>query len=337
MNQLWLAFITGLTTGGISCLAVQGGLLTSSITSQTEKKESAQGNWKFIAMFLTAKLVGYTILGVLLGSLGSFIVLSLHAQAYLQVAVGLFLLATAGRLLNLHPIFRYFVIQPPKFIYKLARSESKKKEFFAPALLGFLTVLMPCGVTQATMAVALATGNPILGGAIMFAFTLGTSPVFFALGIGALELMKKKAFSYVAAGVVSVFGIMSINGALGLLGSPHTLQNYYKVIISPDINASEKGKIAGVNSEGTQEVTVKVLDTRYVSDTNTITAGVPVKLKLVTDKTYGCSRAFTIPSLNISKILPETGETIIEFTPIKKGRLAYACSMGMYTGSFTVI
>ena len=27
MNQLIVAFITGITTGGLSCLAVQGGLL----------------------------------------------------------------------------------------------------------------------------------------------------------------------------------------------------------------------------------------------------------------------------------------------------------------------
>jgi len=29
MNKLLLAFITGLTTGGLTCLAVQGGLLAS--------------------------------------------------------------------------------------------------------------------------------------------------------------------------------------------------------------------------------------------------------------------------------------------------------------------
>ncbi|MGB3217969.1 MAG: hypothetical protein WBV59_02345 [Anaerolineae bacterium] len=32
-----LAFITGLTTGGLSCLAVQGGLLAGSIASEVEQ------------------------------------------------------------------------------------------------------------------------------------------------------------------------------------------------------------------------------------------------------------------------------------------------------------
>jgi hypothetical protein len=37
MNQIFLAFITGLTTGGLSCFAVQGGLLAGVLAEQ--KKE----------------------------------------------------------------------------------------------------------------------------------------------------------------------------------------------------------------------------------------------------------------------------------------------------------
>src|SRR5690242_3908156 len=37
MQNLLIAFITGLTTGGLSCLAVQGGLLASSLGNQIEK------------------------------------------------------------------------------------------------------------------------------------------------------------------------------------------------------------------------------------------------------------------------------------------------------------
>ena len=38
MTDLVVPFITGLTTGGLSCLAVQGGLLASSIASTAEKE-----------------------------------------------------------------------------------------------------------------------------------------------------------------------------------------------------------------------------------------------------------------------------------------------------------
>ena len=41
--ELIIAFLTGLTTGGLSCLAVQGGLLASSIAHDVEL--SIQGDW----------------------------------------------------------------------------------------------------------------------------------------------------------------------------------------------------------------------------------------------------------------------------------------------------
>src|SRR5574342_121073 len=42
ISQLAVAFITGLTTGGLSCLAVQGGLLASSLAHQIEQDYLAQ-------------------------------------------------------------------------------------------------------------------------------------------------------------------------------------------------------------------------------------------------------------------------------------------------------
>src|SRR5687767_1989058 len=36
-GQIFIALITGLTTGGLSCLAVQGGLLASSMAHQIEQ------------------------------------------------------------------------------------------------------------------------------------------------------------------------------------------------------------------------------------------------------------------------------------------------------------
>jgi len=190
MGNFWLAFITGLTTGGLSCFAVQGGLLTSAIVGRKEKG---------ILMFLVAKLIAYSILGFILGFLGSEIRISTNFQGTLQLFVGIYMLATALRLLDIHPIFRYLVIQPPKAFFKLIRKSSETKSFFTPAILGFLTVLIPCGITQAMMILAIGTGSPLWAAGIMFFFVLGTSPVFFLIGLAAVELLKNKLFSYVAA------------------------------------------------------------------------------------------------------------------------------------------
>ncbi|MBI5621119.1 sulfite exporter TauE/SafE family protein [Candidatus Gottesmanbacteria bacterium] len=344
MHTIWFAFLTGLTTGGISCLAVQGGLLASSISSSLphadeDRPASWTHHWTHITMFLGAKFVAHLILGFFLGILGSSLVLSPKLMGIVQIVAGLFMLATAARIADLHPIFRYAVITPPRWAYRLLRGISRDESLFAPLALGFFTVLMPCGITQATMLVAVASGSPWLGAAIMGAFILGTSPIFIFLGTTVLTLLKRKLFAYVASGVVALFAVLSINGGLGLTGSFFTMGNIYRAAtMSMDQLAYAKvGAVAGVASDGMQRVTVRVRSNGYTADATTLKVGVPVRLRLVADEAKGCARAFTIPGLGISKILPVNGEDEIVFTPKSTGSLTYACSMGMYTGSFTVI
>jgi plastocyanin domain-containing protein len=136
--------------------------------------------------------------------------------------------------------------------------------------------------------------------------------------------------------MIAILGILSINTGQVLRGSAHTAQNYWRALITPP-NEVSAGAAAGVSAEGKQEVTIDVYGSGYTSSADTIKAGVPVKLTLKTDNTYGCARAFTIPSLGIQKVLPQTGEEIIEFTPTQIGKLVYTCSMGMYTGQFNVV
>src|SRR5918995_1292888 len=111
MSQLVVAFVTGLTTGGLSCLAVQGGLLASSLAHQIEqdyleqasqavhkkqrgKKTRAQPRSNTalpILLFLGAKAVAYTLLGALLGLLGSYLTLSPTTRAVLMILIGIFM------------------------------------------------------------------------------------------------------------------------------------------------------------------------------------------------------------------------------------------------------
>lgn len=342
MNTIWLAFLTGLTTGGLSCLAVQGGLLATAVSNKgdsSDAKFEGTARWKEVLVFIVAKLIGYTILGFLLGWAGSLLVLSPKVLGVIQIGAGLFMLATAARLANIHPVFRYFVIEPPRFAYRLMRKVSKDPSHTAPALLGFMTILMPCGVTQATMVVAVASANPLMGAAVMFAFVLGTSPVFFALGAAVVELLKRKIFTVAASALMVGFAFFTINGGLGLTGSAYTFQNIYTAAVTPiDQLALSSGDVAGaVVTNGVQEVGITVLKNKYVASTSVLKANVPVRLTLKTDNVNGCTRAFTIPDFRIVKVLPETGEAVVEFTPTKTGRLAYACAMGMYTGAFTVV
>ncbi len=331
MTDILLPFITGLTTGGLSCLAIQGGLLTTTIENQNETDSK-----KVVGVFVAAKIIAYTLLGAFLGLVGKSFTFSVALQGWMQIAAGLFMLVTAARILDLHPAFRYIAITPPKFLLRLLRKTSHDGKLFTPAILGTLTVLIPCGVTQAMMVLAVASGNVVSGALTMFAFTFGTTPVFATIGITALSLLNKKSFTYLAAATITIFGLISVNTGQVLRGSPHTLTNYYKALTN-NAPANGQGKIAGVNNLGVQEVDVDVSNFGYTTSASILKVGIPVRLKLKTQNVTSCSRAFTIPALNISKNLPQTGEETIEFTPKKVGLLAFSCSMGMYTGEFTIV
>lgn len=131
---------------------------------------------------------------------------------------------------------------------------------------------------------AMGTGNPVWGATIMFAFILGTSPIFFLIGLAASELFRKKAFVYLAAGFIAVMGILAINSGQLLRGSIHTLQNYWKILVETPEDIRSAKIVSGV-----QEVTIKVIDRGYEANINSLKVGVPVKLKLVTNGVRSCA------------------------------------------------
>src|SRR5438874_12252162 len=113
--DLGLIFITGLTTGGLTCMAVQGGLLTSLIAQRAEEDIEARSKRAHsiipILLFLVAKLIAYTLLGLGLGFLGSKLQLPIETRITLSILVGLYMIGSAFRIIDAHPIFRYLTIQ----------------------------------------------------------------------------------------------------------------------------------------------------------------------------------------------------------------------------------
>ena len=64
-------------------------------------------------------------------------------------------------------------------------------------------------------------------------------------------------------------------------------------------------------------------------------AGIPTILRFDTNGTFDCSSSIRIPSMNISKILPQTGTTDIDIGSPQVASLQGTCGMGMYP--FTVV
>jgi sulfite exporter TauE/SafE len=351
MDQYLLAFVTGLTTGGLSCLAVQGGLLASSLAHQIEQDMLQAGMQKSrraavrprtvlpILLFLVAKLAAYTLLGALLGLLGSFLTPSPTARAILMIAIGIFMLGNALRMLNVHPVFRYFAIEPPKFITRYIRRQAKDvTEIFTPLFLGALTVFIPCGVTQAMMAAALATGSASQAAALMFAFTLGTSPVFFLVAYLTTELGARleKWFMRFVAIVVLALGLVTLNSGLNLMGSPLAFDNLTRrespFLVEYNPGATQPVQPVAAASDP-DTLTLNAANQGYFPRQLSARSDAALTLNVVTQGTYSCARDFVIPALGFYQLLPETGVVPIPIPPQPAGTvMRFTCSMGMYTG-----
>ncbi len=334
-TNLLVIFLTGLTTGGLTCLAVQGSLLASLIT-KTESNNRAK--LSPILSFLSSKIIFHTILGFLLGALGTSIKLTPVHQGYLQVLIGFYLFGVAGNLLNLHPFFRFFVLTPPKFILRFARKitkdEKQSSQNITAATLGALTIFLPCATTQAIEVLAIASQNPVYSASMLFFFTLGTVPTFLLFGFALTrgQNIFQTNFSKILGAALFFMSVYTINSGIALTGSVYTAQNFWSVATKQNL----EGDIA-VLSDSSQVTTLNVTNSGYSPKNITLKKGVPVTLNLVTNNVESCARSFTIPSLNIEKLLPETGTSTIEFVPQETGLLAFACSMGMYTGNFNVV
>ena len=59
-------------------------------------------------------------------------------------------------------------------------------------------------------------------------------------------------------------------------------------------------------------------------------AGIPTVIRFDTKGTFDCSSSVRIPSMNISKNLPQTGSTDIDIGSQEVATLQGTCGMGMY-------
>lgn len=311
-------------------MAVQGGLLATTVVQEQGKGRA----WPILS-FLAAKLVVYTLLGFLLGWLGSLVQISLRFQAILMIAVAVFMIGTALALLDVHPIFRFFILTPPAWMRRLIRQRSKTDSWFTPALLGAFTIFIPCGTTQAMMALAVASGHPVWGALILFAFVLGTSPLFFFVGYS-MEWLKNilaERFSVAAATVIILLALWNINGGIVLLGSPVSIQSIAEEVYCTVTFCSRP--VLAYNAS--QQVMITIESNGYRADPPAIPAGKQISLTLKNENGRGCTQAFTIPKLGISQVVAVGQTKTITFTaPGEPGTLAYSCGMGMYGGQFTV-
>jgi len=325
-----LALLVGLVAGVSTCLALVGGLILGLSANYSKEHPEATRFQKFRPhlLFNVGRISGFFILGGILGLIGSTFRLSPIFNGILIILAGLTILFLGLKLLDI-PAFNDLEISLPKNFGRTFKTKNA-------LILGALTFFLPCGFTQAMQIYALGTGNFLSGGLVMALFALGTAPGLLGLG-GLVSLIKKgksNLFFKIAGGIIVIFALFNLNNGFKLIqisgADDFTATN--KTTENSDISLSPGVEI----KDGVQIVTMSETNRGYTPDSFTIIKDLPVRWVIKAEAPYSCASGLIIPSLKVQRQL-KPGENIIEFTPAKTGNIPFSCSMGMYTGNFTVI
>lgn len=341
-SSLWLYFLAGLSVGGLSCVAVQGGLLAAAVAGQAARWQGERPPAHVLAVpalqFLAAKTLAYAALGAVLGRVGQ--VFSPRFQGWVLVGVGVLMVLLVLQLFDVHPALRRLSPRPPQAVRRFIGARARAGGAAGPAILGALTVLIPCSVTLAVELLAARTQSPLRGAQIMTAFTLGTAPLFLALAVGGAWLGRARytVFKPAAAVVVLAIAALSVRSGLRLLGWRGDLAIGGRPGIATTVATAPASVEAApaTSAADHQEARIDVASNGYQPARLAVKAGLPTTLTLVSNGTKGCIRSFTVPAYNIVAMLPETGETTVELPAAPPGQIDFSCSMGMYYGVIEV-
>ncbi len=335
-----MLFVIGLLTS-THCVAMCGGInLSQCVPYKTD--DNAKNKFASLTpsiLYNTGRVISYTIIGGIVGALGSAVSFSPVGKGIIAAAAGVFMVIMGLNMLNIFPWLRRFNLRMPKlFAVKINEQKTRGKK---PLYVGLLNGLMPCGPLQAMQLFALSTGDPLKGALSMLLFSLGTVPLMF--GLGALSTILTKKFTSrmmtVSAALVVILGVFMFSNGMALTGyampfSPGTGSQFS---VSPA--ASSSSSTSGAKAEivdGVQVVTSKLDSGGY--EPIIVQKGIPVQWNLQAESSdlNGCNNSIVIPEYNLEKPL-QPGDNIIEFTPDKSGVVRFSCWMGMIRSQITVV
>jgi sulfite exporter TauE/SafE/plastocyanin domain-containing protein/copper chaperone CopZ len=325
-------FVVGVLTS-IHCVGMCGGIMLSQSLSRESKN-------KFEAMepailYNLGRVVSYTILGGIVGALGSAFSLTVTAKAALQIFAGLFMVIM-GLNMSGFSAFRKFQIRMPHSACKI------KNKSGSPFIVGLLNGLMPCGPLQTMQLFALGTGSPVKGALSMFMFSIGTVPLMLTFGAlsGLLSKGYTKKILKFSGILIIALGLIMGNRGLTLVGiniNPMTaFANSAKGLLGGAPSSSSNANITKATlQDGVQIINMTANNNGYTPNAFYVQKGVPVKWIINGEQLNSCNNSIVAKSIN-KQLKLKKGENVIEFTPGDKD-INFSCWMGMISGVIKVV
>lgn len=305
--------LTGLLTS-VHCVSMCGGLaLMGSLDNGRDGRR--------VFAYNLGRLAGYTLVGALLGALGSRVALSIGLRAYVGVIAAAAMLVVGATLTGAFPgMSRVTLLLPSILRDRIAESGGGRS-----LVIGVANGLMPCGPLQAMQLAAIASGSAMAGATSLVAFCLGTMPLMMSFSLVARHLssMRRKAASLAGGIVVMAMGTLMLATNLALVG-----------IRLPLMSLGTREAI--VITQGDTQVVRSTLAPNSYPNLR-LKAGIPVRWEIEADASAlnGCNGIIIMPEWDVYAPLEE-GTNVIEFTPEEPGDFGYSCWMGMIRATVSV-
>jgi uncharacterized protein len=198
MAAVWMAFVVGIS-GFVHCIGMCGPFALH--WAGGDRSLARQLFWH------AGRITAYAFLGCLAGFAGSRILLLPYAGAigrYMAYAAALVMLLSAMRLLGWLPVRAGSSILAG-LLAPVLQGMLHERSLSAPAVTGIVCGFLPCPMTWAFLAVAVATSSAAAGAAIMAALGAGTLLPLLALGLsGRFVLSRAGRFTRPAGAIVLI-------------------------------------------------------------------------------------------------------------------------------------
>lgn len=335
---LAVALLLGLAAGVSTCMALVGGLVLA-LAASFQARDGATGTPDGLAgrlrpalVFVLGRVIGYGVLGAALGAVGATVAMPPQVTAVLMIAVAVLMTILGARLTGLSPRMAAWAPTLPAGLgRRLGVSDGGSGAYSdgRAALLGAASFFLPCGFTQAVQVYALSTGSPLLAGALLAVFAIGTAPGLLALaGLPAVVPATLRPTLLRLAGV-AVVAFAFVNASAGL-----RLSGFVLPVVGAEPTATAPA--VRLDPDGRQALTTFQEAAGYRPANATIYAGIPTRWTIESLNQRSCAVFLVVPDLRIQVRL-EAGANTIDLPALPPGRLAYSCSMGMYGGTITVV
>ena len=326
-----LVFVIGLVASVSSCIAVTGGLLVAVAAKYNETTADLTPirRMKPLIYFNVGRVLSYTLLGGVIGALGSTLTLSPAVNGTLSIIASAVMILLGLQMLKLLPALTRFLPTMPKafghYIHDLAERDANGGAF----ILGAVTFFLPCGFTQALQLYVLAKGSFAVGALTMLAFALSTLPALLSLSAFSSFATGgfQRHFLKFAGAAVVILGLFNIQNGLTLAAT--TAGTTTSNATGSEIANSVAPQTVPV-VDGKQIIEMKIVGYQYEPHQFNVVQGLPVEWRVDASEAQGCGRILLAPGAGVRKLL-SYGTTVISFTPQQTGDIRFNCAMGMMT------